>query len=64
MALACGPGARAVAFHTRVTGAAPVGAFLELEARVVPGSGDFVQASARATSEGRRVAEESGTYRA
>jgi acyl-coenzyme A thioesterase PaaI-like protein len=62
MALACGLSARAVSSEVRFAARAAVGAFLEIEARVLERSGGSMRASATASAEGMIVAEGSGAY--
>jgi acyl-coenzyme A thioesterase PaaI-like protein len=63
MALACGPRARAVALNVELTtDDAPVGTFLDLEARVVDREGRTVAAAAKASSDDRPVATADGTF--
>jgi hypothetical protein len=64
MALACGPDARAVAFEIEISAAAPVGAFLELAARIDRRDGQISYATATATADQRMVAQARGTFRA
>ncbi len=63
MALACGLDARAVALEISLVEPAPVGAFLELEARVLERDGPLANATATATAEERMVAQARGRYR-
>jgi acyl-coenzyme A thioesterase PaaI-like protein len=63
MALACGTGARAVALELSLHGPAPVGAFLEVEARVERRDGTVAEASATATADQRMVARARGSFR-
>jgi acyl-coenzyme A thioesterase PaaI-like protein len=63
MALACGLGARAVAFEVTVRGPARVGSFLELKARVEGAEGQHAHASATASADGVLVATARGSYR-
>jgi acyl-coenzyme A thioesterase PaaI-like protein len=60
MALACGHGARASEVTVQLEGPAPVGGFLEVQARTV----GALEAIATASSEGRVVARARGTYAA
>jgi hypothetical protein len=62
MALACGPGARAVALNVELSADAPVGAFVDVEATVGDQTGEAIAATAAATSEGRPVATADGTF--
>ncbi len=52
MALACGVDARTVAFEVTLSAPAPVGVFLELEARVESSDDRLTHASAIATADG------------
>jgi acyl-coenzyme A thioesterase PaaI-like protein len=63
MALACGLPARAVGFELTLDGHAPVGAFVELRARVDREEGELAYASATATADGALVASARGRYR-
>jgi hypothetical protein len=63
MALACGPDARVTAFEISVSAPAPVGAFLDIEARVERRDGPTADASATARVDQRMVAEARGSYR-
>jgi hypothetical protein len=63
MGLACGVDARAVSFEVSLRAPAPVGSFLDLEARVESRDGSFANASATATSEERIVAKAVGRFR-
>jgi acyl-coenzyme A thioesterase PaaI-like protein len=63
MALACGLDARAVAFELSLSDAAPVGAFLEIEARVERRDGPLAYASASASADRRMVAQGRGRFR-
>jgi acyl-coenzyme A thioesterase PaaI-like protein len=63
MALACGLRARAEAIELSVSGRAPVGAFLELEARVEHRDGRIADAFAVASAEQRIVATAKGRFR-
>jgi len=63
MALACGLGARAVGFEVTLGSPAPVGAFVEVVARVESRDGPIANATATATADGRIVAEARGRYR-
>jgi acyl-coenzyme A thioesterase PaaI-like protein len=62
MALACGTSARATTVSVRLTGSAPVGAFLDLQAFVHGQADGTARASATASSEGRQIARAEGTY--
>jgi acyl-coenzyme A thioesterase PaaI-like protein len=63
MALACGRDARTLTFEVSVIGAAPVGAFLELEARVERRDGRTAYAIATATADRRMVGQARGSFR-
>ncbi len=63
MALACGPNARAVSFEVSLSAPAPVGAFLEIEARVEHRDGPSADASATARVDQRMVAQARGSFR-
>jgi acyl-coenzyme A thioesterase PaaI-like protein len=63
MALACGPGARVTAFEISYSEPAPVGAFLDIEARVERRDGPSADASATARADQRMVAQARGRYR-
>ena len=63
MGLACGLQARATSFEVAVDGRAPVGAFLEVEARVERREGPIAYAVATATAEQRVIARARGSYR-
>jgi acyl-coenzyme A thioesterase PaaI-like protein len=63
MALACGPQARATALEISLTGTAPVGSFVEVQARVEHREGAVAQASATATADRRIVAQGRGSFR-
>jgi acyl-coenzyme A thioesterase PaaI-like protein len=63
MALACGVDARTITFDVSVVGAAPIGAFLELEARVERRNGQTAYATATATTDRRMVGHARGSFR-
>jgi acyl-coenzyme A thioesterase PaaI-like protein len=63
MALACGPDARIMKFEIEISEPAPVGAFLEIEARVERRDGPRADATATALAEERMVAQARGSYR-
>ncbi len=63
MALACGVEARAVSFEVTLSAPAPVGAFLDLEARVERRDGPTSYVSAGATADQRMVARARGSFR-
>jgi acyl-coenzyme A thioesterase PaaI-like protein len=63
MALACGPDARAVSFEISLSEAAPVGAFLDIEARVERRDGPSADATAIARGDQRMVAQAVGRFR-
>ena len=63
MALACGPGARALSLTVELTAhEAPVGAFLDVEAGTGDRAGQTIAATATAASEGRPVAAAHGRF--
>jgi acyl-coenzyme A thioesterase PaaI-like protein len=62
MALACGPEARAETFTVEFSGSAPVGAFVDVEARVEVRAGASLTAAGTASVEGRLVAQGRGAY--
>ncbi len=62
MALACGPDARAQAITVGYIGSAPVGSFLDVEARIEEQDTYTVTLSASARSEHTEVARARGTY--
>jgi acyl-coenzyme A thioesterase PaaI-like protein len=64
MALACGEGTRATALEVRLRGSAPVGTFLQVEARVEHRLDGQLRASASASVDERHVAAAAGSYRA
>jgi acyl-coenzyme A thioesterase PaaI-like protein len=63
MALACGPDARALSFEISLSEAAPVGAFLDIEARVERRDGPRADATATARGDQRMVARAVGRFR-
>jgi hypothetical protein len=63
MALACGPEARAISFEISLSAPAPVGAFLDVEARVEHRDGPRADASATARADQRMVAQARGSFR-
>ncbi len=63
MALACGLGARAVGFEVSLESPAPVGAFVEVVARVDGRDGGFASATATATADQRMIARARGRFR-
>jgi acyl-coenzyme A thioesterase PaaI-like protein len=63
MALACGLGARAETFEASLDGRAPVGAFLEVQARVERREGPIAYTVATASVEQRVIARARGSYR-
>jgi acyl-coenzyme A thioesterase PaaI-like protein len=63
MALACGPDARVTSFEISVGEPAPVGAFVEIEARVERRDGSLADASATASGNQRVVATAKGRFR-
>jgi hypothetical protein len=62
MALACGPEARVTELEVQLTGRAPIGAFLELQASSDPPAGETARATATASSDGRLVARAQGSF--
>jgi hypothetical protein len=64
MELACGLEARVVSFEIWFSAPAPVGAFLEIEARVERRDGSMSYAAATATVDQRMVARARGSFRA
>jgi acyl-coenzyme A thioesterase PaaI-like protein len=63
MELACGLQARVVSFEVWFSSGAPVGAFLDVEARVDRRDGPMAYASATATVDQRMVAHARGSFR-
>jgi acyl-coenzyme A thioesterase PaaI-like protein len=63
MALACGLASRAVTLEVSLGEPAPVGTFLELEARVERRDGPLAYASAAATADQRMVGQARGSFR-
>jgi acyl-coenzyme A thioesterase PaaI-like protein len=63
MALACGLDARAVSFEMSFKEPAPVGAFLEVQARVERIDGSLAYATATASADQRLVAQAGGSFR-
>jgi acyl-coenzyme A thioesterase PaaI-like protein len=63
MALACGLPFSTIGFEVALEAPAPVGAFLEVSARVEGRDGPIANASATATADGRIVAEARGRFR-
>ena len=63
MALACGREARAESCELSLEDHAPVGAFLELEARVERRDGPIAHAAAVASADQRTVAKATGRFR-
>jgi hypothetical protein len=63
MELACGSEARVVSFEIWFSAPAPVGAFLDLEARVERRDGPMAYAAATATADQRMVARARGSFR-
>ena len=63
MSLACGLEARAVSFEVSLYGRAPVGAFVELDARVESRDGPLANATATATVDRRVLAQAMGRFR-
>ena len=62
MSLAAGRGRTLRTLEVEYLGTAPVGAFLQLEGRVEVGAGELVQATARASVEGRPLARARAAY--
>jgi acyl-coenzyme A thioesterase PaaI-like protein len=63
MALACGPDARVSALEISYGEPAPVGTFLDIEARVEHRDGPRADASATARADQRMVAQARGSFR-
>ena len=63
MALACGLAARAIGFEVALESPAPVGAFVEVVARVDARDGSLANTSATATADRRMVAQARGSFR-
>jgi acyl-coenzyme A thioesterase PaaI-like protein len=63
MALACGLDARAVALELTLDAPAPVGAYVEIEARVESRDGEIAHATAVARADQRMVAQARGRFR-
>jgi acyl-coenzyme A thioesterase PaaI-like protein len=63
MALACGPAATAEALQVTFESRAPIGTFLDLEARADAAEGGGMSARAHASSDGVQVAHATGTFR-
>ena len=63
MALACGVDARAVSFSVTLGAPAPVGAYVEVQARVESRDGSFADATATAIADRRVVARARGRFR-
>jgi acyl-coenzyme A thioesterase PaaI-like protein len=63
MALACGFEARVVSFESWVSAPAPVGTFLEVDARIDRRDGSMAYAEATATADQRIVAQARGSFR-
>ncbi|HSC03716.1 MAG TPA: hypothetical protein VLC49_10360 [Solirubrobacteraceae bacterium] len=63
MAHACGPDARVSAFEIAYDGPAPVGEYLEIEARVEQRDGPSADATATARVDQRMVAQGRGSFR-
>jgi hypothetical protein len=62
MALACGPAARATTISVQLTGTAPIGTFLDLQASVQKNADGTTRASATASCEGHPVARAEGAF--
>jgi acyl-coenzyme A thioesterase PaaI-like protein len=63
MALACGLEARVVSYEVTLNGPAPIGAFLEIEARAQSRDGSTADATATARADQRMVAHARGSFR-
>jgi hypothetical protein len=63
MALACGLEARVVSYEVTLSGQAPVGAFVEIKARVESRDGSTADATASARADRRMVAQARGRFR-
>jgi acyl-coenzyme A thioesterase PaaI-like protein len=63
MALACGLEARPVSFEVSLDAPAPVGAFVEVHARLQSRDGPLAHATATATADRRMVAQARGSFR-
>ena len=63
MGLACGLEARIVSFEVSIGEPAPVGTFLEIQARVERRDGSLSYARARATADQRMVGQARGSFR-
>jgi acyl-coenzyme A thioesterase PaaI-like protein len=63
MELACGLEARVVSFEIWFSASAPVGAFVEVQARVERRDGSMAYAAATATADQRMVAQARGSFR-
>jgi acyl-coenzyme A thioesterase PaaI-like protein len=64
MELACGLDARTVGFEVTISGPAPVGMFLDVQARVERRDGPLAYATATASADQRMVAQARGSFRA
>ncbi len=62
MAFACGPAARATTISVQITGTAPIGTFLDLQAFVQEKADGTARASGTASSEGHPVARANGGF--
>jgi acyl-coenzyme A thioesterase PaaI-like protein len=62
MALACGRDARAQSLAVELSGGAPVGSFVQIEARVERREGAIAHAVASATADQRTVASARGSF--
>ena len=62
MAFACGEDSRATALEVQFVAPAPIGAFLQIEARVEQRDGQSMRAVATASADGGPVATARGTY--
>ncbi len=63
MSLACGERVTPVAVELRISGPAPIGSFVQIEARAEPPQDGRIEASAEATSADTAIASALGTYR-
>ncbi len=62
MALACGPNTRVRSIEVEHVAAVPVGAFLEVEARVEDSDGELTAVAATATADRDQVARARGSF--
>jgi acyl-coenzyme A thioesterase PaaI-like protein len=63
MALACGLGARALSLEVSLDAPAPIGTYVEIEARVERRDGEIAHATAVARADQRMVAQARGRFR-